>query len=297
MSQRSESIASAARALSALCASVLEDCAKLRAHFVALQEKEREDAAALRLQAVARGFLARRKAQKRAREDAAALRLQAAARGFLARRQCRALVSASLTSCRRPPWPSCVVRTQPVQDCPTQHHPVLRLGPWQPPGCRGDLRSPPCCGSPGHGPMAFLVQILETAAGRPGGFPWDRGETCIQCIPPRGSNASFLFVLVENKMKPRCKRLHVLGVWCPVHMAAMISTAARGRAVSEGWGDVMGSLGRPFGLVWAATVVSSTVADISGLVQLEIGLDWIRSVRDMIRLDGILLRRQVTPSI
>jgi hypothetical protein len=49
-------------------------------------------------------------------------------------------------------------------------------------------------------------------------------------------------------------------------------------------GECYGQSGRPFGLGWAATVASSTVADIISGVESVKG---IKSVRDMIRYEGI----------
>jgi hypothetical protein len=65
---------------------------QLRDLLVAKVKSDQRSAAATRLQAAARGFLARRLVQKvaaAARLQAAACRLQATARGFLARREAR----------------------------------------------------------------------------------------------------------------------------------------------------------------------------------------------------------------
>ena len=73
-----------------LCANMLEDCAKIKALLLKLKESLRRDKAATRLQAAARGFLARRQARA-----ALALPLSAAA----AQQQLQGSVSVDQLAC------------------------------------------------------------------------------------------------------------------------------------------------------------------------------------------------------
>ena len=71
-----------------LCVDILDCCAQIQTVLLKLKESLRRKDAAVRLQAAARGFMARRQAEASrlpTSQEAAAVCLQAAARGFLAR--------------------------------------------------------------------------------------------------------------------------------------------------------------------------------------------------------------------
>jgi len=77
-----------------LCVDILDCCAQIQTVLVKLKESLRRKDAAVRLQAAARGFMARRQAEASrlsTSQEAAAVRLQAAARGFLARVMARTM--------------------------------------------------------------------------------------------------------------------------------------------------------------------------------------------------------------
>ena len=77
-----------------LCVDILDCCAQIQTVLVKLKESLRRKDAAVRLQAAARGFMARRQAEASrlsTSQEAAAVCLQAAAQGFLAQVMARTM--------------------------------------------------------------------------------------------------------------------------------------------------------------------------------------------------------------
>ena len=182
-----------------LCANMLEGCTKLKALLLKLKESLLRDKAAVRLQAAARGFLARQRARLlrgSKRTDCTCLHPSEVAAPLLQ-------ISTPVAICWEP------LAVVPRKDniagglVLAVRHIILRRRAITGGDALTTIRTKP--------PVVFLLHVsrfvcswswLWMAAGKFGGFPWDPGETSI--TPPPQIKAFGLFiVLVVNKILSR----------------------------------------------------------------------------------------------
>ena len=232
-------VSPAANDTSRIFADIFTQLDRIKELLNAKEKKDRERRAAVRLQAAARGFLARRRAQAlhaaKASEEQAAVRLQAAGRGFLARhvvRNMRMLLSSSLpcvfipsASPIRPAAPiegEVQVWALPVQCTRStgQHQASMAMAV--------SLMLGPAVVLDASNVRARWITLHPSAPMRPAEalFPWDLG------------GHSYLHILVANKnSKPRCKRLNPRSRLIGLRQLS----SSRTSWVSKGRGDVMDS--------------------------------------------------------
>jgi len=208
---------------------------RLRARLHAKDKEEHERQAAERLHAAARGLLARRRAQ--AFHATKASKEQAAVRGFLVRRMVRMRrmfliparwqITAGWFDYSSSPvlpvafqvWclPATTMATQ--RPTPTAVQPVPRIAV-----AISSVQAP-------SGLVGCYILLFSThAMVAVGSFPWDPGQH--SCSPPL-----FHIFVLNNKGKPRCKRLNPRSR--PIGLRQLSSS--RKSWVSKSGGDVMGS--------------------------------------------------------
>jgi len=207
----------------------------------AKDKEEHECQAAVCLQAAAQGLLARRRAQAfhatKASKEKAAVRLQATVRGFLVRRMVRMRrmfliparwqITAGWFDYSRSPvlpmafqvWclPATTMATQRPAPPVVQHVPRIAVA-------ISSVQAP--SGLVG----CYILLFSAHATLAVGSFPWDPGQ--YSCSPPL-----FHIFVLNNKGKPRCKRLNPRSR--PIGPRQLSSS--RTSWVSKGGGDVMGS--------------------------------------------------------
>ena len=241
--------------------SLAEMTAQLDRLRVRLEKEDRERRAAVRLQAAARGLLARRRAQAlratKASKEQATVRLQAAVRGMLVRRmvrQIRMLLSSTLSyvfihsdSPIRPAAPIAVevqVWAFPVQRprISIQHQASKAISFILVPAVVLDTFSIRASCFTLH-PSAYMKPAEPL-------FPWDPG--------------GYPCILVFNKKgKPRCKRLN------PISLQL---SSSRTSWVSKGGGDVMGIKRGAVGRKCPSWALSPLVLISVSLSYLSIGI-------------------------
>ena len=241
--------------------SLAEMTAQLDRLRVRLEKEDRERRAAVRLQAAARGLLARRRAQAlratKASKEQATVRLQAAVRGMLVRRmvrQIRMLLSSTLSyvfihsdSPIRPAAPIAVevqVWAFPVQRprISIQHQASKAISFILVPAVVLDTFSIRASCFTLH-PSAYMKPAEAL-------FPWDPG--------------GYPCILVFNKKgKPRCKRLN------PISLQL---SSSRTSWVSKGGGDVMGIKRGAVGRKCPSWALSPLVLISVSLSYLSIGI-------------------------
>jgi len=177
---------------------------------VLLEVKTRERQAAVRLQAAARGLLARRLLQtlrgEKSSEEQAAVRLQAAGRGFLVRRMVRTRRMAlnmarwQITACRFAHSSSPILPAEFQVWCLPA--PTMAMQGQAPKAVQSVPRTAMAVSSV-QAPSGLVgcYILLFSAHMKPELFPWDPGGH--SCSP----NLFPIFVF-NNKDKPRCKRLN-----------------------------------------------------------------------------------------
>ena len=190
-----------------LCANILEGCTKLKALLLKLKESLLRDKAAVRLQAAARGFLARQRARLlrgSKRTDCTCLHpLEVAAPLHQIGTPVAICWEPLAVVPRKDNIAGGLVLAVPLAICSEQQDVILRRRPITGGAALTTIRTKP--------PVVFLLHVsrfvcswswLWMAAGKFGGFPWDPGETSI--TPPPQIKAFGLFiVLVVNKILSR----------------------------------------------------------------------------------------------
>ena len=190
-----------------LCANMLEGCTKLKALLLKLKESLLRDKAAVRLQAAARGFLARQRARLlrgSKRTDCTCLHQSKVAAPLLQ-------ISTPVAICWEPlavvPHRDNIVKglvlAVPLAICSEQQDVILRRRAITGGAALTTIRTEP--------PVIVLLHVgrfvrswswLWMAVGKFACFPWDPGETSI--TPPPQIKAFGLFiVLVVNKILSR----------------------------------------------------------------------------------------------
>jgi len=185
---------------------------------VLLEVKTRERQAAVRLQAAARGLLARRLLQtlrgEKSSEEQAAVRLQAAGRGFLVRRMVRTRRMAlnmarwQITACRFAHSSSPILPAEFQVWCLPA--PTMAMQGQAPKAVQSVPRTAMAVSSV-QAPSGLVgcYILLFSAHMKPELFPWDPGgHSCspnlFHTLVP---NLFHIFIL-NNNGKPRCKRLN-----------------------------------------------------------------------------------------